>query len=58
MSENLFPWDDDAAKLLEFMPTFVRPIARGKIEAAAKAAGETKVSAEFMHKNKEKLMGS
>jgi len=58
MSEEKFPWDEDATKLLEFMPAFVRPIARGKIEAAAKAAGETKVSADFMEKNKDGLMGS
>jgi len=57
MSEAQFPWDDEAAKLLEYMPPFIRPVARGKIEAAVKEAGETRVTAEFMEKNKERLMG-
>jgi hypothetical protein len=57
MSEESLPWDEDALKRLEKIPSFVRKMAKAKIEKAAKAAGESKVSAEFMDANKAKLMG-
>jgi len=57
MSEERLPWDDEAEKLLEVMPAFVRPIARGKIEKAAKDDGVSRVTAEYMHANKDRLMG-
>jgi len=57
MSKESLPWDDAALKRLENIPVFVRNIAKGKIEKAAKAAGETNVTAEFIDQNKAKLMG-
>ena len=57
MSNEEFPWDDDALKRLENIPSFVRGMAKKKIEKAAQAAGQSRVTAEFMDANKAKLMG-
>jgi len=57
MSHESLPWDEDALQRLERIPAFVRPMAKGKIEKAARAAGEARVSAAFMDANKSKLMG-
>jgi hypothetical protein len=57
MTEQTIPWDEDALKRLEKIPAFVRNMAKGKIEKAAIAAGETKVTVAFMDANKAKLMG-
>lgn len=57
MADEEFPWDEDALKRLDKIPAFVRGMAKKKIESAAKAAGETRVTAEFMETNKAKLMG-
>ena len=57
MSEEKIPWDDEALKRLEKMPSFVRKMVKNKIEKAALQAGETKVTAEFMIANKAKMMG-
>ena len=57
MSEANFPWDEEALKRLEKIPSFVRGMAKAKIEKAAKEAGEEKVTVEFMDANKAKLMG-
>ena len=57
MSDTNIPWEDDALKRLEKIPSFVRSMAKTKIEKAAKAAGEEKVTVEFMDANKAKLMG-
>ena len=57
MSNESLPWDDAALQRLEKIPSFVRNMAKAKIEKAAKEAGETKVSVEFMDANKAKLMG-
>jgi hypothetical protein len=57
MTNASLPWDEEALKRLEKIPVFVRNMAKSKIEEAAKAAGETKVSVEFIAANKAKLMG-
>ena len=57
MTNEELPWDEDALKRLENIPAFVRGMAKSKIEKVAKAAGETRVTAEFMETNKAKLMG-
>ena len=57
MSQESLPWDDEALQRLEKIPSFVRGMVKGKIEKAASAAGETRVSAAFMDANKAKLMG-
>lgn len=56
MTNESLPWDEEALKRLEKIPLFVRKMAKNKIEEAAKAAGETKVSVEFIVANKAKLM--
>ena len=57
MTSEELPWDEDALKRLDNIPAFVRGMAKSKIEKAAKAAGETRVTTEFMEANKAKLMG-
>jgi hypothetical protein len=57
MSKEQLPWDDDALERLQKIPAFVRTMAKGKIEKAAIAAGEARVSAAFMDANRAKLMG-
>lgn len=48
MSENELAWDDEAIEKLEKIPSFVRKMVKGKIEKAARAMGETRVTAELM----------
>jgi len=57
MNNESLPWDEEALKRLEKIPAFVRNMAKGKIEQAARAVGESKVTVEFMDANKAKLMG-
>lgn len=57
MSESKIPWDESALQRLEKIPSFVRGLAKTKIEKAAIAAGETRVTEAFMDANKAKLMG-
>jgi len=57
MSTENIPWDQAALERLERIPRFVRGIAKDKIENAAKAAGESRVTVVFMDANKGKLMG-
>ena len=57
MSENAFPWDEDALARLEKIPSFVRNMAKKKIEKAAIAAGEARVTSDFIDANKASLMG-
>lgn len=57
MSDQSLPWDEDALQRIEKIPSFVRKMAKSKIEKAAKEAGEEKVTADFLDANKSKLMG-
>jgi hypothetical protein len=57
MSDQLLPWDEEALQRLEKIPSFVRKMAKAKIEKAATQAGEEKVTVNFMDANKAKLMG-
>ena len=57
MSEQTIPWDEDALQRLEKIPSFVRGMAKRKIEKAAIAAGEERVTAAYMEQNRTKLMG-
>jgi len=57
MSKPSIQWEKDALKRLEKIPSFVRGMAKRKIEKVAIDAGETTVTVEFMDTNKEKLMG-
>jgi hypothetical protein len=57
MNNESLPWDEEALKRLEKIPVFARHMAKSKIEQAAKAAGESTVTAAFMDANKAILMG-
>ena len=57
MSNESLAWDEDALKRLEKIPSFVRNMARAKIDKAAREAGESRVSSAFMDANKARLMG-
>ncbi len=48
MSQSELIWDDEALKLLEKVPFFVRKAARKKIEKTAVEAGEKRVTVELM----------
>ena len=50
MSQSELIWDDDAVKLLEKIPFFVRKAAKKKIEKTAVEAGEKRITAELMEK--------
>lgn len=56
-SNETMPWDQAALERLERIPIFVRGMAKDKIEKAAQAAGETRVTVAFMDANKARLMG-
>lgn len=57
MSSLSIEWEEEALKRLEKIPSFVRKMAKSKIEKAAEEAGEERVTTEFMDANKAKLMG-
>lgn len=57
MTDQSMPWDEEALQRIEKIPSFVRKMAKSKIEKAAKEAGKEKVTAEFLDANKAKLMG-
>jgi len=50
MSQSELIWDDDALKLLEKVPFFVRKVAKKKIEKTAVESGESRVTVELMEK--------
>jgi hypothetical protein len=57
MTEQSIGWDEEALKRIEKIPAFVRNMAKAKIEKAALAAGEGRVTVAFLDANKAKLMG-
>lgn len=57
MSDSELVWDDEALAKLERVPVFVRKMAKAKIEKAALAMGETKITAELMDKIRNEEMG-
>ncbi len=56
MTDQSMPWDEEAIKRVEKIPSFVRKMVKGKIEKAAIEAGEERVTAAFLDANKSKLM--
>jgi hypothetical protein len=50
MSQNELVWDDEALKLLEKVPFFVRKAAKKKIEKTAVESGESRVTVELMER--------
>lgn len=57
MSNTVLSWEEAALKRLEKIPVFVRSMAKSKIEKAAQEAGLTTITAEFMDKIKDRIMG-
>ena len=57
MTDQAIQWDEEALKRIEKIPSFVRNMAKSKIEKAAIAAGEERITVEFLDANKSKLMG-
>ena len=57
MTDQAIQWDEEALKRIEKIPSFVRKMAKSKIEKAAIEAGEERVTVEFLDANKSKLMG-
>lgn len=57
MSDGNLVWDDEALEKLENVPVFVRSMAKGKIEKAALAMGETRITAELVDRIKKEEMG-
>ena len=57
MSNSKIEWDAEAEKRLAKVPVFVRKMAKGKIEKAARAQGITTITVELMEKIKKEEMG-
>ena len=58
MSQNELMWDDEALKLLNKIPFFVRKAARKKIEKTATEAGESRITVELMEKIRSERVAS
>ncbi len=50
MSEGEVVWDEKALEKLEKVPVFIRKMVKGKVEKAALAKGESKITADLMDK--------
>ena len=57
MGRDTVEWDEAATRRLQSAPFFVRRIARGKVEKAAREQGVRRISVEFMEKIRKKEMG-
>ena len=58
MSSGNLTWDDEALKKLEKAPFFIRKFAKNKVEKAAAIQGETRITAEFVEKVRQKETNS
>jgi hypothetical protein len=56
MSEKALEWDEEALKKLERVPSFVRGMAKGKIEKAAAAMGAARITAELVDRIRKEEM--
>ena len=54
MSTENLTWDDEALKKIEKAPFFIRKFAKTKVEKAAIAQGETRITVEFVEKVRQK----
>jgi hypothetical protein len=54
MSTNTLTWDDEALKKIERAPFFIRKIAKNKVEKAALAQGETRITVDFVERVRQK----
>ena len=51
-------WDDEALKKIEQAPFFIRKIAKNKVEKAALAQGETRITVDFVEQVRQKESNS
>lgn len=58
MSGDELEWDAEALERINRAPFFVRKMARAKVEKAARALGEKRVTAELLDRIKREEMGS
>ncbi len=56
MAEKM-EWDEDAKQRLQKAPFFIRPLARSKVEKAARERGETRVTLALFEQIKQQEMG-
>ena len=54
MSSAKLTWDDEALKKIEQAPFFIRKIAKNKVEKAAIAQGESRITVEFVEQVRQK----
>lgn len=57
MNKTKPEWDDDALERLKKAPFFVRKLAKEKVEKAAMACGETRITLALFEKIKKEAMG-
>ena len=57
MTNTDIEWDPKAEERINKAPFFVRKLARGKVEKAAKALGEKRITVELLEKIKKQEMG-
>ena len=57
MGRRELQWDDDAVKRLNKAPFFVRKIARGRVEKAARDQGVSLITLAFVEQIKQREMG-
>jgi len=56
MSKEKLIWEEEALKLIEKAPIFVRKFAKNKVEKVALARGESRITAEFVEQVRQKTM--
>ncbi len=54
MSTAELIWDDEALEIIEQAPFFIRKIAKNKVEKAAIAQGESRITVEFVEQVRQK----
>lgn len=55
MSTDKLTWDEEALKKIDQAPFFIRKIAKNKVEKAATAQGETRITVEFVEQVRQKV---
>lgn len=57
MSHSKIEWDDDAKQRLAKAPFFIRPLAKSKVEKAAREQGHTRITLALFEQIKQQEMG-
>lgn len=58
MNSAKLTWDDEALKKIDQAPFFIRKIAKNKVEKAAIAQGESRITVEFVEQVRRKETNS